>query len=95
MEARPFLEAKYGAYQHWGQDKALPSGESFALSFEELARDRFIIGDPMRVREESARYRDRLGVTTMTLRVQWPGMDQAKVLRSIQLLGEEVFPYFR
>ena len=95
VEAQPFLEAKYGAYRRWGQDKALPPGESFELSFEELARDRFIIGDPKRVKEEIARYRDRLGVTTMTFRLQWPGMEQAKVLRSIRLLGEQVFPYFR
>ena len=75
--------------------KALPTGESWSDSFEELARDRFIIGDPARVREEIARYRDRLGATTLTLRLQWPGMEQAKVLRSIRLLGEQVFPHFR
>jgi alkanesulfonate monooxygenase SsuD/methylene tetrahydromethanopterin reductase-like flavin-dependent oxidoreductase (luciferase family) len=94
-EARPFLEAKYQAYRSWEQDKALPTGESWSDSFEELARDRFIIGDPARVREEIARYRDRLGATTLTLRLQWPGMEQAKVLRSIRLLGEQVFPHFR
>lgn len=94
-EARPFLEAKYRAYQRWEQDKALPSGESFALAFEELARDRFVIGDPVKVREEIARYRDRLRVTTMTFRLQWPGLEQSNVLRSIRLLGEEVFPHLR
>ena len=40
-EARPFLEAKYKAYQQWKQDEALPEGETFDLSFEDLARDRF------------------------------------------------------
>jgi hypothetical protein len=34
-------------------------------------------------------------VTTLIVRVQWPGMEQAKVLRSIRLLGEEVFPHLR
>ena len=48
--ARPFLESKYRAYQRWEQDKALPPGESFALDFEALARDRFVIGDPERGR---------------------------------------------
>ena len=93
-EAAPFLDVKYRAYRRWEQDKALPGGESFDLGFEELARDRFIIGDPARVREEIARYRERLGVTTMTLRLQWPGMGQEKVLRSIRLLGEKVLPKF-
>jgi alkanesulfonate monooxygenase SsuD/methylene tetrahydromethanopterin reductase-like flavin-dependent oxidoreductase (luciferase family) len=94
-EARPHLETKYRAYRSWEQDKALPTGESWSDAFEELARDRFIIGSPERVREEIARYRDRLGATTITFRLQWPGMEQAKVLRSIRLLGEQVFPHFR
>lgn len=91
-EGRRFLEGKYRAYRSWEQDKALPAGESFADSFDELARDRFILGDPIRVRDEIARYRERLGVTTMIFRLQWPGMDQAGVLRSIRLLGERVLP---
>src|SRR5512136_2231049 len=82
-EARPFLGPKYEAYQQWEQDKALPAGESFAPDFEALARDRFLLGDSARVREEIARYRDTLGVTTVIVRVQWPGMEQAKVLRTI------------
>src|SRR5215467_9837373 len=94
-EARPYLEAKYEAYRHWEQDKALPAGESFAPDFDALARDRFLLGDPARVREEIARYRDTLGVTTIIVRVQWPGMDQARVLRTIRHLGEDVFPRLR
>jgi len=95
VEARPYLGAKYEAYRQWEQDKALPAGESFASDFEALARDRFLLGDPGRLREEIARYRERLGVTTMIVRVQWPGMEQARVLRSIRLLGEQVFPHLR
>ena len=53
-EARPFLEAKYRAYQQWKQDEALPEGETFDLSFEDLARDRFIVGDPARAVDEIA-----------------------------------------
>jgi len=94
-EARPFLGPKYEAYRQWEQDKALPAGESFAADFETLARDRFLLGDPARVRDEIARYRERLSVTTVIVRVQWPGMEQAKVLRSIRLLGEHVFPHLR
>ena len=91
-EAKPFLEGKYLAYRAWEQDKALPSGESFAHDFETLARDRFLIGDPERVREEITRYHARLGITDLIVRVQWPGMDPARVLRSIRLLGDEVLP---
>ena len=91
-EAQPFLEAKYAAYRSWEQDKALPSSESFAHDFATLARDRFLIGDPERVREEIVRYQARLGITDLIVRVQWPGMDPARVLRSIRLLGDEVLP---
>jgi len=93
-EAATFLGPKYSAYRRWEQDKALPAGESFDASFAELARDRFIVGDPGRVVEEIARYRERLGVTTMIFRLQWPGMDQEKVLRSIRLLGQKVLLKF-
>ncbi len=44
--ARPFLEGKYNAYAEWGQDKVLPGEESFRVAFDELARDRFILGTP-------------------------------------------------
>jgi len=93
-EAAAFIGPKYTAYRRWEQDKALPAGESFDASFGELARDRFIIGDPARVVDEIARYRERLGVTTMIFRLQWPGMDQEKVLRSIRLLGQKVLLKF-
>jgi len=93
-EAAAFIGPKYGAYRRWEQDKALPPGESFDVSFGELARDRFIIGDPARIVDEIARCRERLGVTTMIFRVQWPGMDQERILRSIRLLGQKVLLKF-
>ncbi len=94
-ECRPFLEAKYNAYASWGQDKALPRGDHFDLAFEELVRDRFVIGDPDDCVRELRRYVDELGVNTFIFRVQWPGMEQAKVLRTIRLLAERVMPAFR
>jgi alkanesulfonate monooxygenase SsuD/methylene tetrahydromethanopterin reductase-like flavin-dependent oxidoreductase (luciferase family) len=88
----PFLDAKYGAYRSWEQDKALPDDDQWSARFDELARDRFLLGDPGRVREEIERYRAQLGITTLIVRVQWPGMAQEAVLRSIRLLGEQVLP---
>jgi alkanesulfonate monooxygenase SsuD/methylene tetrahydromethanopterin reductase-like flavin-dependent oxidoreductase (luciferase family) len=94
-ECRPFLEAKYKAYASWGQDKALPEGETFDLDFEELIADRFIIGDPDDAVREIKRYADALHVNCFIFRVQWPGMEQAKVLRTIKLLAERVIPALR
>ena len=91
-ECRPFLEAKYQAYASWGQDKALPREDSFDLAFEELVQDRFIIGDPDDCVHELRRYVDALGVNCFILRIQWPGMEQPKVLRTMKLLAECVMP---
>jgi alkanesulfonate monooxygenase SsuD/methylene tetrahydromethanopterin reductase-like flavin-dependent oxidoreductase (luciferase family) len=92
QECRPFLEAKYQAYAAWGQDKALPQEDSFDLAFESLIRDRFIIGDPDDCVRELRRYVEALGVNCFIFRIQWPGMEQAKVLRTIALLDEHVMP---
>ena len=53
-----------------------------------MARDRFIIGDKVSVKEEIVRWRERLGVNHFVMRVQWPGLEQEKVLHSIRRLGE-------
>ncbi len=89
---KELYEAKYKAYASWGQDKALPEGDSFAHEFEELVAHRFIVGDPDDAVREIRRYADRLGTNTFIFRIQWPGMEQAKVLRTITLLAERVFP---
>jgi len=94
-EGRPFLEAKYKAYASWGQDKALPEGDSFAHEFEDLVADRFIVGDPDDAVREITRYAERLGVNSFIFRVQWPGMEPARVLRTIALLAERVLPALR
>jgi len=48
-KARPFLEKKYQTYSSWGQDKVVPPEEHFRKEFEELAKGRFIIGNPGRL----------------------------------------------
>ena len=85
-ECRGPLEYKYNAYASWGLQN--PTAK---LSFEEFARDRFIIGDEVSVKEEVARYREELGVDHFIMRVQWPGLEQDKVLGSIRRLAR-IFP---
>jgi alkanesulfonate monooxygenase SsuD/methylene tetrahydromethanopterin reductase-like flavin-dependent oxidoreductase (luciferase family) len=91
-ECRPFLGPKYEAYTAWGQADALPEDDDFEMEFEELVKDRFIVGDPDDCVRELRRYADELGVNTFVLRLQWPGMEQERVLRSIALLREHVLP---
>ena len=91
-ECRGPLAYKYASYASWGQDKFLPESERFDHPFEKFVQDRFIIGDPSYCREEILRYRESLGVTHFIMRVQWPGLEQEKVIRTIELLGREVLP---
>src|SRR5436190_23010996 len=92
--ARPFLEAKYAAYAEWGQDKVLPGEESFRVAFDDLARDRFILGTPDEVIEEIEERIGRLDSNYLIFRMGWPGMEAAKILRVIQMMGERVLPHF-
>ena len=94
QEVRPFLGGKYEAYAQWGQDKALPGEENFGTSFEELARDRFIIGDPEDCITELEKYR-ALGMDCGIFRMMWPGMDLRRGMRNMELFAEKVMPHFR
>ncbi len=93
-QARPYLESKYQAYAAWGQDKALPGEESFNVPFEQLARERFLIGTPDDLIAEVERY-EQLGVNQMLSRMQWPGMPQDQVIRQLELFGKYVIPHFK
>ncbi len=95
-EVRPFIDSKYDAYRQWGQDAALPQDDQWAAEFEELARDRFVIGDAVAAREELQRYLDEMPeVTHFIFRVQYPHMPQDLVLRSMRLVAEQVRPHLK
>ncbi len=95
LESQPYLAPKYEAYAAWGQDKALPGEESFTIPYQELARDRFLLGSPDQVVEEIRRYEKELGVNYLIFRMQWPGMEQEQVLRQIEVMGSEVLPHVK
>lgn len=90
--AGPHLERKYKAYVAWGQSDALPRTDSLRREWEELRAGRFIVGRPETAAAEIRDYRDRLGVTHLVFRVQWPGLPQAAAMRTLELLAEEVLP---
>src|ERR671937_3024412 len=49
----PYLAAKYEAYNQWGQGRAMPAGDNdLGLDFDELSRDRFLLGSPPEVAEQ-------------------------------------------
>ncbi|MCP5155898.1 MAG: LLM class flavin-dependent oxidoreductase [Ectothiorhodospiraceae bacterium] len=89
-EAQGPLQYKYGAYASWGQDKILSDADRFDQPFEDFRADRFIVGDEAWVRDELARYHETLGIEHFVMRMQWPGLEQSLVLRSIERLGRIV-----
>jgi alkanesulfonate monooxygenase SsuD/methylene tetrahydromethanopterin reductase-like flavin-dependent oxidoreductase (luciferase family) len=92
--ARPYLAAKYAAYAEWGQDKVLPGEESFRVDFADLARDRFILGTPEEAIEQIEERIRRLDANYFIFRLGWPGMEAARVMRVIEMMGSRVLPYF-
>jgi alkanesulfonate monooxygenase SsuD/methylene tetrahydromethanopterin reductase-like flavin-dependent oxidoreductase (luciferase family) len=82
-ECRGPLEYKYNAYASWGL-----AGRKTETSFEDFARDKFIIGDKVSVKEEIARYRELLGVDHFIMRCNWPGLPQEQTMATIKRLGE-------
>jgi hypothetical protein len=70
----------------------LPADQTFDRPLDELAHDRFIVGTPDDLVAMSARYAAELGVNTLILRIQWPGMSQHQVIDQIRLIGQDVIP---
>src|SRR5205823_3532014 len=91
----PYPEQKYRSYAQWGLDRPMGEAESLSIPFEDLLKDRFIVGTPQECSEEIERYRDALGVNHLLLRLQWPGMPHQDVLREIELIGDTVIPMWR
>ena len=87
-ECKAALQYKYAAYSSWGLDAQSKGSESFQQPFEDFVRDRFIIGDKAFVKDEIQRYNGLLGVNHFIMRVQWPSLPHANVLRTITTLGE-------
>ena len=93
-EIRSPIERRYQAYLHHGQDAELPAGDRFTGSFEALARDRFIIGDPEDCIREIERYR-ALGFNYLIIDFHFSDLADDLAIRCIELFGREVAPHLR
>jgi len=95
-QCAPFLGAKYQAYQQWGQNRAMPEGDNdLGTDFDELIRDRFLLGSPDEVAAQMLALHRATGINHLIMSVQWPGMPQSLALEQIHRLAEEVFPHVR
>ena len=94
--AAPYIKGMYDAYKTWGQDKVMPEEDrDITQEYAELAKDRFIVGDPDEVAAEYIRYNKELCVNHIIMSVQGVGMPQGQVLDTLTLVAEEVMPKVR
>ena len=91
-DAGPFLEASYRIFGQWGLFTGPVGADKEQLDIEELIAGRVIIGSPDECAEQLSALKAGTDFTRLVARVQWLGMDQDIVLRTIKLLGEEVAP---
>lgn len=92
----PYLAAKYAAYNQWGQSKAMPEDDNdLGVDFDDLVRDRFLLGSPDEVAEQMLALHRATGINHLIMSVQWPGMPQSMVLDELHMLAAEVFPKVR
>ena len=71
----------------------MPKGDNdLSLPFEELTRDRFLLGSPDEVAEQIAGYNRRLGVNSFVLGLQWVGLPRNQVIDALHLFAEVVMP---
>ncbi len=89
--AKEPLRRKYDTYSSWSQDD-VTEGDTFDQAWQDLAEDRFIIGDPEVVIAEMRRYHERLDIDGWTVRMNYPGLSNDDARRSIELFGAEVIP---
>jgi alkanesulfonate monooxygenase SsuD/methylene tetrahydromethanopterin reductase-like flavin-dependent oxidoreductase (luciferase family) len=83
-------ERRYQRYQQWGQP-----GERYDLAFDELKRDRLILGSPAEVVEQVMSYHEEFHTEFMWFMVDWPGMDPRFSLETIRRFGAEVIPQIK
>jgi alkanesulfonate monooxygenase SsuD/methylene tetrahydromethanopterin reductase-like flavin-dependent oxidoreductase (luciferase family) len=89
-EVREPLSFKYEAYASWGGASGFVPADRIRADFDKFAANRFIIGSANEVVEQIGRYGEHTGTDHMLLRVQWPGLDQKTVVRTLERLGRVV-----
>lgn len=92
QKAQPCLEQLYRSiYIKWKQNEAMSDSNELRLTFDRLARNRFILGSAEECIDQIKEYEERLGITHILVRFDWtPGLPQEEILSSMRLFGEKV-----
>jgi len=88
----PYLSASYSVFDRWGLFTEVVGNPAAARDVPELLAGRVIIGSPEDCAEELVRLARSICFTRLIARVQWMGMEQRTVCRTIELLAREVRP---
>ena len=64
--------------------------DGIRADFDKFAARRFLIGSESQLVEQIGRYGEKTGTDHILLRVQWPGLGQKMVVRSLERLGRVV-----
>ncbi len=89
---RPMYEFYKDTYLQWPHPYLREAERE--MSYEELARDRFIIGDPDECAQAVTKLRE-MGITHLNFRMQPPGVGWDDAVASMKLFMEQVVPQFR
>ena len=91
-EAAPALAESYKLFGKWGLFKNVVGSGKEQLALEELMGGRVIAGSPEDCAQDLIRLGREAGCNRLIARVQWMGMEQRLVLRSIEMLARDVMP---
>ncbi|WP_028478969.1 LLM class flavin-dependent oxidoreductase [Nocardia sp. CNY236] len=91
-DAVPYLQASYKLFDKWGLFTEVVGDPGAADDVPELLAGRVIIGSPEQCAEELVALATSTGFTRLVARVQWMGMPQSTVCRTIELLAQQVLP---
>ena len=69
----------------------MPEQDRPPMTFDERhIPDAFLVGSPRSLAEQINRYVDEIGVNHFVVKIQWAGMEHKDVMRSIELIGNEL-----
>ena len=94
-EVGPAIAASYNVFGKWGLFTDIIKEAAAQAKFDELIRDRFIIGSPEECAEELTDIMRDTGCNRLITRIQWLRMEHSHVMRTIELLGDRVAPMMR
>ena len=89
----PHREKQLAQYMSWGQFEAMPKDDQPPMTFDEAhIPDAFLVGSPSSLADQISRYVETIGANHFVVKNQWAGMEHRDVLRSIDLIGNQLSP---